>query len=144
VLSNDTKGRFTPLGQGNFRVSTPEEQEVFQFKHRAKARQAQPARAGGAKKAKAPHSRKAPPDSGPSFPLTGWIKSVLPELGDRVTQPATMDLLRERHPEVAARMQSGSVTGALKRLEQQGVLEQVEKGVSNNPSVFRLKGNSTN
>jgi hypothetical protein len=74
------------------------------------------------------------------FPMKESILAVLPEIKGEISQPTVYNLLVNRHPQQADRIQKASVSTTLAALEQQGVLEITHKGFGSDPRRYRMKG----
>ena len=69
--------------------------------------------------------------------LNTAIKALLPELETGFSQPKVFEILRSRKPELE--VTPASVSSALRRLEEDGDIEIVERGAGQRPSTYQVK-----
>lgn len=84
-------------------------------------------------------SNGASPFNRAGFSLIGSIKELLPHLSGEFSQPVVYNKLRERHPEVADRIQKASVATTLRKLQEDGLLEVTYQGYGSEPRRYRRK-----
>jgi len=74
------------------------------------------------------------------FSLIGAIKELVPTLQGEFSQPVVFKLLTEKYPKAAPHLQKASVATTLRKLSEDGLIEETYHGFGSDPRRYRRRG----